>query len=136
MQSYLHKIMAETRSTRLKYVKRKRICFQYLKKIIANTELFVVKTEISSSKNPNLLIRECRSHLFYYGKIWHLQNFFFSILGDKFNLQIYNLKPATVNPIPTGCCHVTLIYGLILPMAGRNRVKGYIYLTPYVHSGH
>ena len=48
--------MAETRSTRLKYVKRKRICFQYLKKIIANTELFVVKTEISSSKNPNLLI--------------------------------------------------------------------------------
>ena len=28
-----------------------------------------------------------------------------------------------VNPIPTGCCHVTLIYGLIPPMAGRNRVK-------------
>ena len=28
-----------------------------------------------------------------------------------------------VNPIPTGCCHVILIYGLILPMAGRNRVK-------------
>ena len=28
-----------------------------------------------------------------------------------------------VNPIPTGCCHVTLIYRLIPPMAGRNRVK-------------
>ena len=27
------------------------------------------------------------------------------------------------NPIPTGLGHVTLIYGLILPMAGRNRVK-------------
>ena len=27
------------------------------------------------------------------------------------------------NPIPIGCCHVTLIYGLIPPMAGRNRVK-------------
>ena len=26
-------------------------------------------------------------------------------------------------PIPTGCCHVTLLYGLIPPMAGRNRVK-------------
>ena len=28
------------------------------------------------------------------------------------------------NPIPTGLGHVTLIYGLIPPMAGRNRVKG------------
>ena len=28
-----------------------------------------------------------------------------------------------VNPILTGLGHVTLIYGLILPMAGRNRVK-------------
>ena len=27
------------------------------------------------------------------------------------------------NPIPTGCCHVTLIFGLIPPNAGRNRVK-------------
>ena len=27
------------------------------------------------------------------------------------------------NPIPTACCHMTLIYGLIPPMAGRNRVK-------------
>ena len=26
-------------------------------------------------------------------------------------------------PIPIGCCHVILIYGLILPSAGRNRVK-------------
>ena len=29
-----------------------------------------------------------------------------------------------LNPIPTGLGHVTLIYGLIPPMAGRNRVKG------------
>ena len=29
----------------------------------------------------------------------------------------------TFNPIPTGLGHVTLIYGLIPPMAGRNRVK-------------
>ena len=27
------------------------------------------------------------------------------------------------NPIPTGCCHVTLIYGLIPLMAGRSRIK-------------
>ena len=30
---------------------------------------------------------------------------------------------AILNPIPTGCCHVTLIYGLIPPIAGRNRVN-------------
>ena len=30
----------------------------------------------------------------------------------------------SLNPIPTGLGHVTLIYGLIPPMAGRNRVKG------------
>ena len=30
---------------------------------------------------------------------------------------------APLNPIPTSCCHVMLIYGLILPVAGRNRVK-------------
>ena len=32
--------------------------------------------------------------------------------------------PLGINPIPTGLGHVTLVYGLILPMAGRNRVKG------------
>ena len=31
--------------------------------------------------------------------------------------------PYLLNPIPTGLGHVTLIYGLIPPMAGRNRVK-------------
>ena len=30
------------------------------------------------------------------------------------------------NPIPTGLGHMTLIYGLIPPMASRNRVKGAI----------
>ena len=33
------------------------------------------------------------------------------------------IRAGDLNPIPTGCCHVTLIYGLIPPMAGRNRVK-------------
>ena len=33
------------------------------------------------------------------------------------------LHAPQLNLIPTGCCHVTLIYGLIPPMAGRNRVK-------------
>ena len=37
--------------------------------------------------------------------------------------QIYSGLSQLLNPIPTGCCHVTLIYGLIPPMAGRNRVK-------------
>ena len=50
------------------------------------------------------------------------------------NLQVYILFMHTCsapqkyvaivfNPIPTGLGHVTLIYGLIPPMAGRNRVK-------------
>ena len=34
----------------------------------------------------------------------------------KFNEGVFN-------PIPTCCCHVTLMYGLIPPMAGRNRVN-------------
>ena len=34
-----------------------------------------------------------------------------------------SVKPRLFNPIPTGCCHVTLIYGLIPPMAGMNRVN-------------
>ena len=35
-----------------------------------------------------------------------------------------------LNPIPTGLGHVTLIYGLIPPMAGRNRVKEDFLLFP------
>ena len=27
------------------------------------------------------------------------------------------------NPIPSGCCHVILIYGLIPPNAGKNRFR-------------
>ena len=37
------------------------------------------------------------------------------------------IKP--FNPIPTGLGHMTLIYGLIPPMAGRNRVKWHIDAT-------
>ena len=33
-----------------------------------------------------------------------------------------------VNTIPTGCCHVILLYGLIPPSAGRNSVKSLIHL--------
>ena len=35
----------------------------------------------------------------------------------------FGLTAVALNPIPTGLGHVTLIYGLIPPMAGRNRVK-------------
>ena len=50
-------------------------------------------------------------------------------MGIKITSYVHSTNARTVmrtsllNPIPTGCCHVTLIYGLILPMAGRNRVK-------------
>ena len=39
--------------------------------------------------------------------------------------SLYNTSFAMegVNPIPTGLGHVTLIKGLIPPLAGRNRVK-------------
>ena len=39
-----------------------------------------------------------------------------------------------VSPISTGCCHVTLEYGLILPMAGRNRVKEIIQSVLTIYS--
>ena len=38
-----------------------------------------------------------------------------------------------LNPIPTGLGHVTLKYGLIMPMAGRNRVKVVILLKKMCH---
>ena len=41
----------------------------------------------------------------------------FSLRGGFFKMIV------TINPIPTGCCHVTLICGLNPPMVGRNRVK-------------
>jgi hypothetical protein len=34
----------------------------------------------------------------------------------------------TLNPIPTGLCHVITIYGLIQPIASRNRVNPPQYL--------
>ena len=36
---------------------------------------------------------------------------------------MYSRLYGTLNPIPTGLGHVTLIYGLIPPMACRNRVN-------------
>ena len=50
------------------------------------------------------------------------------IAQKKQPLEKYGKSRTTeaFNPIPTGCCHVTLIYGLIPPMAGRNRVKSKI----------
>ena len=41
------------------------------------------------------------------------------------SLVLDTLMLLVLNPIPTGCCHVILIYGLIPPSAGRNRVKRY-----------
>ena len=38
-------------------------------------------------------------------------------------LVIMTVNYFYLNPIPTGLGHVTLIYGLIPPMAGGNRVK-------------
>ena len=38
-------------------------------------------------------------------------------------IKVRKLSILLFNPIPTGLGHVTLIYGLIPPMAGRNRVK-------------
>ena len=37
--------------------------------------------------------------------------------------NVGQVTPNYINPIPTSCCHVTLIYGLIPPMASRNRVN-------------
>ena len=51
------------------------------------------------------------------------------ILTSNFQIKIKEsfrfgcFEVTTFNPIPTGLGHVTLIYGLIPPMAGRNRVK-------------
>ena len=52
----------------------------------------------------------------------------FTISSKYFHMAMFLYResyfgPISFNPIPTGCCHVTLIYGLIPPMAGRNRVK-------------
>ena len=41
----------------------------------------------------------------------------------RFDLKVVLGYLSHINPIPTELGHVTLIYGLILPMAGRNRVK-------------
>ena len=38
------------------------------------------------------------------------------------NNMVY-MTSLLLNPIPTGCCHVILIYGLIPPSARRNRVN-------------
>ena len=45
------------------------------------------------------------------------------MLGTVAHVHMSIGYPVRVNPIPTGLGHVTLIYGLIPPMAGRNRVK-------------
>ena len=47
---------------------------------------------------------------------------------NKQNSHIGQIAPAScnlcyLNPIPTDLCHVITVYGLIQPMASRNRVK-------------
>ena len=50
-----------------------------------------------------------------------MNRYIFYYVMDMFNyVKKLNIH---FNPIPTGLGHVTLIYGLIPPMAGRNRVK-------------
>ena len=44
----------------------------------------------------------------------------YTIIKFTFSYQTF------LNPIPTGLGHVTLIYGLIPPMAGRNKVKEHL----------
>ena len=41
----------------------------------------------------------------------------------SFRLVSSNCINNPLNPIPTGLGHLTLIYGLIPPMAGRNRIN-------------
>ena len=48
-------------------------------------------------------------------------SFFIILMNDKWWFRPgYSTH---VNPIPTGLGHVTLIQGLIPPLAGRNRLK-------------
>ena len=54
------------------------------------------------------------------------------LTGSSFRLKAKLMpikKKLDLNPIPTGLGHMTLIYGLIPPMAGRNRVKTYFALV-------
>ena len=62
---------------------------------------------------------------------WSIKIFFYMRFQDKLNTYhiraiitrgLHTFHPL-FNPIPTGLGHVTFIYGLIPPMAGRNRVK-------------
>ena len=51
---------------------------------------------------------------------------FAHLTGSSFRLKaklLPNKNILDLNPIPTGLGHMTLIYGLIPPMAGRNRVN-------------
>ena len=41
----------------------------------------------------------------------------------QINTCHWSLFMYILNPIPTGLCHVITVYGLIQPMAGRNKVK-------------
>ena len=44
------------------------------------------------------------------------------------NLQQLIVSTGVFKLIPTGLCHVITVYGLIQPMAGRNRVKDWLML--------
>ena len=49
---------------------------------------------------------------------------FFQFLGNlDISCYIFSAFRYVLNPIPTCCYHMTFIYGMIPPMAGRNRVK-------------
>ena len=53
----------------------------------------------------------------------------FSIDLTVFKIKYYimNKSLGRFNPIPTGLCHVITLYGLIQPIASRNRVKSKVF---------
>ena len=59
-----------------------------------------------------------------------------SIWQTNANTSCPHVMVYCLNSIPTGCCHVGLIYGLILPMAGRNRVKLFLKIIWLYRSFH
>ena len=77
---------------------------------------FFAKALISESIKEGSILGPYLGH--YNSQILH--NINFTIRDHPY---ITSAKGTSINPIPTGHCHVTLIYGLIPPMAGRNRVK-------------
>ena len=88
--------------------------------ITSRSNFFTVTLIIIVEKKPKRLIASDRFSHNMSPDAW------LGIRWTRFSMkQTFRKLHLTIffNPIPTGSCHVTLIYGLIPPMAGRNRVK-------------